>query len=464
MPETTLAPSSRRLWAYYGEAGPFVEYTTGDQLIAGWQPANSDVPSKRSWAALQFTLPTDFYKHLIRSVVLTCDNAGASVQDESVVEGGRTVVGIPANSTAFASQTVMTAPLGTHKRYIVDEVYDISADSLTPGPQVDAVIHTTVGSDHVDWSGGSYEVALDLTDAAKEAQTAGRFDSNLLQLIWRPLDALYPDIFPDGPPYEVLHRMFEVELIVEYLVLPEGLGDEHFWWCPTLDDDGNGTAQLNDLTGSENNGFLTSMDPATDWETVTAHGGTRALSFDGDNDQSVHDDVSIAAGDLTRVTLSYWMRRPLSSSVGPCFGIGDGTTSNRMEFQPWSDNFMYVTFSSTISGRISLDENWHHYVAVFDGTLTGNSERLKIYRDGVLQSPTYTGTIPATVSSTPVKALIGKSQPGSFGAGLVDDARIYTRALSLREVQHLATEAGVLGPPPVTIPPKMHYYRQMRRS
>ena len=65
--------------------------------------------------------------------------------------------------------------------------------------------------------------------------------------------------------------------------MPTGIGNELAWWCPSLDETGNGTTTLYDLVGSVN-GTLTNMDASTDWVADTASGGVRCLDFDGTND------------------------------------------------------------------------------------------------------------------------------------------------------------------------------------
>ena len=59
------------------------------------------------------------------------------------------------------------------------------------------------------------------------------------------------------------------EVRATFYYLPVGLGDEVGWWCPSLDDTGNGTVTLNDLSGSGDDGTLTNMDAATDWVSDT---------------------------------------------------------------------------------------------------------------------------------------------------------------------------------------------------
>jgi hypothetical protein len=223
--------------------------------------------------------------------------------------------------------------------------------------------------------------------------------------------------------------------------MPAAIGDEIGRWSPSDDDDGNGTTTLNDLSGNANHGTLTDMDAASDWVTDTANGGVRALDFDGSNDQ-VAFSGTLLPSNTPAATIAYWMRRPTASTFGPYFGLGNGTITNRMEFEPYNDNQLYVTFTSGIYAWIALDQDWHHYAAVFDGSEADNESRLKIYKDGVLQAPDYNGTIPTTIGASALSLRLGRGQFGNFGAGRIDDARVFDRALTGAEVELLAAERG----------------------
>lgn len=69
-------------------------------------------------------------------------------------------------------------------------------------------------------------------------------------------------------------------------------------------------------------------------------------------------------------------------------------------------------------------ENWHHVVATLDATNT-----LKLYRDGVLRD---TETATGTIGTDALDYYIGKNFKG-----LMDDLRVYKRALNQQEVQTL---------------------------
>jgi hypothetical protein len=73
---------------------------------------------------------------------------------------------------------------------------------------------------------------------------------------------------------------------------------------------------------------------------------------------------------------------------------------------------------------------------VFDGTQTGNSNRLKCYINGILLSVIYNGTIPATTSASNSVFLIGSYQGigGNYSDGNIANVQIYNRPLSATEV------------------------------
>src|SRR5947199_4505297 len=87
--------------------------------------------------------------------------------------------------------------------------------------------------------------------------------------------------------------------------------------------------------------------------------------------------------------------------------------------------------STAADANISLALNqWHHYLyAVTPNAYT-------IYMDGVqVGSGSFSGTPLLYNSSTRFR--IGESAQGEFFPGMIDDVRIYNRALSASEVKQL---------------------------
>jgi hypothetical protein len=81
---------------------------------------------------------------------------------------------------------------------------------------------------------------------------------------------------------------------------------------------------------------------------------------------------------------------------------------------------------------------WYHVALVYDGTQATNADRAKIYVNGVAQSLTFLGTIPAALVTSPASVIYGSwSGNSDFWAGVIDDAYIWSRALSEAEIQKL---------------------------
>ena len=85
---------------------------------------------------------------------------------------------------------------------------------------------------------------------------------------------------------------------------------------------------------------------------------------------------------------------------------------------------------------------WVHVVAVFDGTQTGNSNRLKIYINGSHKTLLYGGTIPAALPTITRPLRVGRVEystgaTNNYFDGLIDFPCIWTRALSADEADQL---------------------------
>lgn len=209
-------------------------------------------------------------------------------------------------------------------------------------------------------------------------------------------------------------------------------------WRPSAGIQGD---RLIDWSGNANHGSLQNMDPATDW--VSGRHGW-ALDFDGGND---YVDAGPGPFDIiegtSKATLMLWCRRAVTSdyvNIGnrePGASVTDGLIING-----WSDGKFYLTVSNgspQFGSFTSNDTNWHHVVLRFDGTESTNDARLKGYLDGIQQTLTYNDTIPATISSALPNLFIGRDESVAvaYTNGLIDDGRLYSRALTASEIQSI---------------------------
>ena len=83
------------------------------------------------------------------------------------------------------------------------------------------------------------------------------------------------------------------------------------------------------------------------------------------------------------------------------------------------------------------DDGWHHVAAVLENDGTPNLNEVKLYVDGVEEAVPGGGVAINTLYSKNVKIGVYGSSAKYF-KGLIDDVRIYDRALTEAEIQVLA--------------------------
>ena len=216
--------------------------------------------------------------------------------------------------------------------------------------------------------------------------------------------------------------------------MPRGIGGEIAWWCPSLDDSGNGTTTLNDLTGNGNTGTLTNMDASTDWVADTTSGGVRALDFDGSNDHVTGSGLASISGATSSV--SVWVKFDTLTGVGDVLlTIGTG----QRFWQIANATQVYVSSAlATVSSQTWVGA-WTHIALIADGTTTA------AYRDGTLISTS--GSTPTAIASGTKAFRIADWTAGGFAFdGLLDDMRVFARVLSQAEITKLASKRGYQKP------------------
>ncbi len=206
-------------------------------------------------------------------------------------------------------------------------------------------------------------------------------------------------------------------------------------------DESSGTLAA-DSSGSGNNGTASG---ALAWQ--PSGGQLRgAAEFDGATSYiNVPDSTTL---DFTSAfTLTYWFK---VNTIN-----GAGLVAKRNTF---TDNNAFTTFLQTDARlNVDIDSNndrftsntafstgtWYHVAVVFDGTLAAAS-RAKLYVNGVLDitADETSATIPNY--NSPLKVGLINTGATTFLDGLVDDVRLYRRALPASEVAMLA--AGNFAP------------------
>jgi len=201
-------------------------------------------------------------------------------------------------------------------------------------------------------------------------------------------------------------------------------------WCPSIAGSGN---LLPDLSGRGNNGTLTNM-ASDDW--VSAQYG-RALDFDGVNDYvSVTGSITTSAA-----TFIAWIYR--RGNQGQYDGIlfSRSTNITGMNFQTsnqlayaWNDAANTYNWASNVTVPDSV---WCMCAIVVAPSIA----TAYVCQDGKISSATNS----VAHNSTTLNAIqIGRDSLSTrYTNALIDDARIYNRALTDSEVRILAQRPGI---------------------
>jgi len=189
--------------------------------------------------------------------------------------------------------------------------------------------------------------------------------------------------------------------------------------------DENAGIITNDLSGNGITGVLVN---GTSW---TSNGKySVGLSFDGINDYVSLGNRSVLTP-ANAITISAWVKTNTNSGAQMIVSkYSAGANPYQLRIQGSNIRFSVKTTTegtiTTTSSPIPVGQ-WKYITGTWDGTT------MKVYVDGVLASPTLAKT--GTMVDNPIDVRIGGSANGVLPFnGLIDDVRIYDRALSLSEI------------------------------
>jgi hypothetical protein len=225
---------------------------------------------------------------------------------------------------------------------------------------------------------------------------------------------------------------------------PNNLGLIGYWSF----NEGTSTVST-DFSGNGNHGTLnTFANPPTATSGWTA--GTRqgALMFDGIDD---YVSAPLNLSSTQTVSLAFWARKnPMASDKSDIefTDMDSGTGGFSISL---SDPFGSCPGSTTVYVRGNVGYNgacyttpsagvWHHYVGVYDKSLSSNE--VDFYVDGSLQTPTSrpdnsnNGNTFAN-NTIYIGAGIISGNPTGFENEILDEVRVYNRALTAPEVAAL---------------------------
>jgi len=189
----------------------------------------------------------------------------------------------------------------------------------------------------------------------------------------------------------------------------------------------NGSANLTDATGNYT---------ATDANITYAQTGKvkKAPEFNGSNSNSNFGDIT-QINNAEKMTFMGFFSQDALGQTDVIFRKYNGTSllqlstesSNlRLYLSQTTNDSAYISDSFLTAGVLS------HLVWVYDGTLSGNSNRLKLYADASSKTLSFVGTIPATIPDIGNVFYLGFSSYALDGK--IDEFRIVAGALSAAQI------------------------------
>ncbi len=198
-------------------------------------------------------------------------------------------------------------------------------------------------------------------------------------------------------------------------------------------DEGSGTTAV-DSTGNGNDGIFVG-DPK--WVPGKLGG---ALEFDGDDYLNCGNDPSLEIRD--QITIAFWFQVEAFQNTWEAF-FSKGDSAYRVSRGGGNGDGSHLGISGTGAGggngwfngpTIITGGDWHHFAGTFDGA------EGRIYIDGVLDATSPAAAGPINIETDPL--WIGNNSQNTSRQlhGLMDDVRLYNRAL--RDVEILGIMAG----------------------
>ncbi|MDD4924653.1 MAG: LamG domain-containing protein [Dehalococcoidales bacterium] len=169
--------------------------------------------------------------------------------------------------------------------------------------------------------------------------------------------------------------------------------------------------------------------------------GGGAIQLDGVDDY-VHTDENLS--ELKAFTVEAWIKTPgsadffdtlVSFNGGGVPIVAPVYTSGRSIIALGSNNYKYFSHSP-----VNIDDNnWHHVVFVVIGNNQNDIADAKMYADGMEQVGSSISKDGAPVAKTNI--VIGEYSNLNF-LGLIDEVKVYNRALSAEEVRYHYNRGG----------------------
>jgi hypothetical protein len=163
----------------------------------------------------------------------------------------------------------------------------------------------------------------------------------------------------------------------------------------------------------------------------------RGLQLDGATQFATINGYTPPVGTNARTTAA-WIK---TAGTGSIIAWGPNTTSLKWMMRLESATTgtgalrLEVGGGSVVGTRDLRDDQWHHVVAVLPAIAAPNATNVLLYVDGVIEPLTSRAASP--INTAAASATVGTDAQNRFFMGVIDEVRVYPRALSAIEIAAL---------------------------
>ena len=171
--------------------------------------------------------------------------------------------------------------------------------------------------------------------------------------------------------------------------------------------------------------------------------GGYVLEFNGSSDYLDCGDVSVING-ASALTISGWINPDMASGNDIIYSKNGVDADDRiLLYIDVDDEDLYIKYENggtnqygkyTSFTTASYQNKWTHFAVVFNGTISGNAERLKLYINGAAPALSFTGTIASTITDASGHPFYIAKSDADYFDGKMDEVRIWNVARSEEEI------------------------------
>ncbi len=165
-----------------------------------------------------------------------------------------------------------------------------------------------------------------------------------------------------------------------------------------------------------------------------------ALSFDGVSGNNIDVGTIASLNSVTEFTASFWSNFDSGQSNDGVIFTNRVDNNNRITIYRYNTSiYFHVNSSGSNQGNVTAPStgSWTHVVMVYDGSGSANADRLKVYFNGVEQTLSYGGTIPATTGTYSTSYLGARGDGSNEYKGDLSNFSIFNQAISAEDVKYL---------------------------